>query len=288
MGRNKKKKKKGSNNKKKQSQQPHQNKFKAKSETDSLLNSLQQIQETATDKLNETHYSKKKNKHNSHRKYNNNNNKHKTKQKGRHKSELQQFLDQLRPLGLGIRNAQSDGNCLFRAIADQLCGDENRQNEFRKDIVDYMRLHSEEFAPFYVGDYEAYLRKMSKNGIWGGNFELSAAAKAFKVDIVIHSLNAARYEILYQKGQPLRSIHLSYHNERHYASVRSLSDMQSNAPSKAIHFDQSQSEQLEREQQRAEIAWCHNGGNPLQIEAAKDGLSNLSAIEQVVVARTGC
>merc|ERR1712228_1034018 len=156
------------------------------------------------------------------------------------------------------------------------------------DIVEYMRVHSEEFAPFYVGDYDAYLAKMSKNGIWGGNMELTAAAKAFKVDIVIHSLNAARYEILYQKGKPLRSIHLSYHNERHYASVRRLDDMNNNAASKSIQFDQSQTEQMQREQQRAEIAWCHNGGKPLQIEAAKDTLSALSDIEQIVVSRTGC
>merc|ERR1712048_682696 len=65
-------------------------------------------------------------------------------------------------------------------------------------------------------------------------------------------------------------------------------DMISDDPAKIISFDQSNAEQLQREQQRAEIAWCHNGGNPLQIEAAKDELNELSGIEQVVVARTGC
>merc|ERR1712154_685417 len=75
---------------------------------------------------------------------------------------------------------------------------------------------------------------------------------------------------------------------RHYASIRRLDDMQSDRPSKKINLDKSNSEQLQREQQRAEIAWCHNGGNPLQIDAAKDELNDLSGIEQVVVARTGC
>merc|ERR1712129_167758 len=107
-------------------------------------------------------------------------------------------------------------------------------------------------------------------------------------DIVIHSFNAARYEILFQKGKPLRSIHLSYHNERHYASVRKLSDMHRNAPSETIVLEQNESEQLLREQQRAEIAWCHNGGDPLQLDAAKNELNDLSAMEQLVVARTGC
>merc|ERR1712129_109371 len=59
-------------------------------------------------------------------------------------------------------------------------------------------------------------------------------------------------------------------------------------PAMIIVSEQSHCEQLQREQQRAEIAWCHNGGNPLQIGAAKDTLNELSVTEQCVVARTGC
>merc|ERR1712233_282790 len=119
-----------------------------------------------------------------------------------------------------------------------------------------MRDNSEEFAQFHVGppDYNSYLTKMSKNGVWGGNMELTAAAKTFKVDIVVHSLNAPRYEILYQKGKPVRTIHLSYHNERHYASVRKLDDMRSDKPAQIINLDKNNIERLQREQQRGEIA----------------------------------
>merc|ERR1712154_254204 len=75
---------------------------------------------------------------------------------------------------------------------------------------------------------------------------------------------------------------------RHYASIRRLDDMQSDRPSKKINLDKSNSERLQREQQRAEIAWCHNGGNPLKIEAVRDGLHQMSDIEQLIVQRTGC
>ena len=90
---------------------------------------------------------KNKNKHhkNNHNHHNGNNG---WKKKGGRKSEINQFLDQLRPLGLGIRNAQSDGNCLFRAISDQISGDENNQAKYRGNIVSYMRENSDEFAPF--------------------------------------------------------------------------------------------------------------------------------------------
>eukprot|EP01083_Nonionella_stella_P293431 997889_1 len=246
-------------------------------------------QYTSKTNNNNKNYNKNNNKRNkNNHKQNNNNNKKWKQHKSNYKSELNQFKDQLRPLGLGIRNARSDGNCLFRAISDQISGDENNQSRFRHQIVLYMREHNDEFAPFYVGNYDSYLTKMSKNGIWGGNMELTAAAKTFHVDIIIHSLNAARYEILYQTGKPKRTIHLSYHNERHYASVRRLDDMTTNKPAKIINLDKNYNDKLQREQQRAEIAWCHNGGNPLQIQNAKNDLLNLSKNEQLVVARTNC
>eukprot|EP01084_Bolivina_argentea_P006905 13041_1 len=288
MGRRKKKKKQNKNKKATNNNQTHSKKL-------DILNTIQQAQDITSAHLNEAHVqdrSNGNNHRNNHKNRKNNRNKGKNKWKNKgsynYKSEINQFLDQLRPLGLGIRNARSDGNCLFRAIADQLNGDENNHAQFRKDIIQYMTDNNEEFAPFYVGDYTAYLKKMSRNGIWGGNMELTAAAKTFHVDIVIHALAAARYEILYQKGKPRRTIHLSYHDERHYASVRKIDDMQGNRPAAAISLDKTHVDALQREQQRAEIAWCHSGGNPLDIESAKDELMDLTPSEQMVVAKTGC
>ena len=92
---------------------------------------------------------RRRNKKNNHRNNNNNKGKGTWKPKGSgKKSELGQFLDQLRPLGLGIRKAQSDGNCLFRAISDQISGDQNNQAKYRKNIVEYMKANNDEFAPF--------------------------------------------------------------------------------------------------------------------------------------------
>lgn len=39
-------------------------------------------------------------------------------------------------------------NCLFRALADQLNGDNKVHGRHRKDVVEYMKNHKDDFAPF--------------------------------------------------------------------------------------------------------------------------------------------
>jgi len=258
------------------------------SQKDSILDSLTSIQDKASSELS-------RNGHHNHRHDWKNNKggkgkgKYNSKQynkRPKSKSNMARFLEQLRPLSLGIRNPASDGNCFFRAIADQLRGRESQHKSIREEIVTYMKLHSDDFAPFYVGDFNAYLRKMAKNGVWGGNMELTAASKRYEVDIVVHNLDAARMEILYQLGRPKRTIHLSYHNERHYASVRRLDDMQSEAPARTIQLDTHRAEEMAREQQRAEIAWCHHGGDPTQVQRAAQiaQISDLEALKRAAIA----
>ena len=69
-------------------------------------------------------------------------------------------------LSLGLRDVQGDGNCLFRAVADQLWGVQKRHVEVRKLVCDYLETHKasmEAFvAPFMkVGEaYEGYVERM--------------------------------------------------------------------------------------------------------------------------------
>ena len=39
-------------------------------------------------------------------------------------------------------------NCLFRALADQLNGDDKMHSKHRKEVVEYMKQHKDDFAPF--------------------------------------------------------------------------------------------------------------------------------------------
>lgn len=47
---------------------------------------------------------------------------------------------QLAAHGLTIREMPGDGNCLFRALSDQLSGTSRNHLDFRKSVVQYMKV----------------------------------------------------------------------------------------------------------------------------------------------------
>ena len=63
-------------------------------------------------------------------------------------ANTQQLTEQLRQLGLYAADTTGDGNCLFRALSDQLYGTESRHLQLRKDICDWIQSHSVRYAPF--------------------------------------------------------------------------------------------------------------------------------------------
>ena len=69
-------------------------------------------------------------------------------------------------LGLGLRDVQGDGNCLFRALADQLWGVARRHGEVRKLVCDYLETNREGMEDFVApflreGEgYDGYVGRM--------------------------------------------------------------------------------------------------------------------------------
>lgn len=85
----------------------------------------------------------------------------------------------------------ADGNCLFRALSDQLFYDYGHNHEeVRSDVCDYIQANEEELTAFLVLDedeededaanFEAYVSSMRENGNWGGHVELVAAAQLYR------------------------------------------------------------------------------------------------------------
>ena len=87
-----------------------------------------------------------------------------------YKIDLEKFKNQLSPLCLKVVEIQGDGNCLFRAIADQLEGDEKKHCQYREAAVRYIKQNKELYAPFLDEDetLEQYCHEMSQDAIWGG------------------------------------------------------------------------------------------------------------------------
>ncbi|MQL83915.1 hypothetical protein Taro_016413 [Colocasia esculenta] len=54
-------------------------------------------------------------------------------------ADISQFRSQLDGLGLKIVQVTPDGNCFFRALADQLEGDEEKHKKYRDMVVQYIQ-----------------------------------------------------------------------------------------------------------------------------------------------------
>lgn len=83
---------------------------------------------------------------------------------------------------------------------------------------------------------------MERDGTWGGNMELVAISRALGINITVHQLKQARFDIRADadpeaaggsSGSSTRTIHLGFHDFEHYSSVRSEREM-GHAPASSI------------------------------------------------------
>jgi len=139
---------------------------------------------------------------------------------------------QLAPLGLQVREIPGDGNCLFRAVSDQLEGHARNHMDYRLRTTAYMESCRDDFEPFVEDDvpFDRHLANLRKSGTFAGNDALVALARLLDVAVVIHQVGQPVWQInAVQENPKHRQIHLSYHNGDHYNSVRRLGD-HSNSP----------------------------------------------------------
>lgn len=178
---------------------------------------------------------------------------------------FQGFSNQLAKLGLELRDITGDGNCCFRALSDQMEGNEGQHLDYRKRVCQYMRQNREEFEPFVaaliddeqqdqnennqksrrftsskkIDAFEKYIKNLEQAGTYADNGCLVAFARLYRVNINIHQLNMPIWTIdgvtNYNGKQPVRQLHLSYHNGEHYSSIRPLGD-RTNTPTN-IYFN---------------------------------------------------
>ncbi|CEP03721.1 OTU domain-containing protein [Plasmodiophora brassicae] len=140
--------------------------------------------------------------------------------------DLKAIQRQVAMLRLRIKDVAGDGSCLFSAIADQLniIPDHKPPVTVRKtrhDITSYIEVHGEAFAGFIGKEtLEEYCTRMRKMGEWGGQPELLAAMQHYQISIVVHQLKDPKALILKSPAPGAKTIHLSYHEGRHYGSCR--------------------------------------------------------------------
>ena len=79
--------------------------------------------------------------------------------------------------------------------------------------------------------YEKYIKNLEQPGTYADNGCLVAFARLYQVNINIHQLNMPIWTINGtvnggggKNRQPIRELHLSYHNGEHYSSIRPIGD----------------------------------------------------------------
>jgi OTU domain-containing protein 3 len=71
--------------------------------------------------------------------------------------------------------------------------------------------------------------ELSKDGTYAGNDAIVAVSRAYGVDVVIHQLGAARWEVR-APGVAKATLHIAYLRGEHYCSVQPLTPGQSLPP----------------------------------------------------------
>ena len=106
-----------------------------------------------------------------------------------------------------------DGNCLFRALGDQLDGQVQEHMAHREAVVRYMRHHRwlistsistpidfffrDDFEPFVEDDisFDDHVSSLSEQGTFGGNDAIVAWARLHLCTVVIHQLNKPLWQV---------------------------------------------------------------------------------------------
>ncbi|XP_069893887.1 OTU domain-containing protein 3 [Dipodomys merriami] len=140
--------------------------------------------------------------------------------------EFVSFANQLQALGLKLREVPGDGNCLFRALGDQLEGHSRNHLKHRQETVDYMVKQREDFEPFVEDDipFEKHVASLAKPGTFAGNDAIVAFARNHQLNVVIHQLNAPLWQIRGTDKSSVRELHIAYRYGEHYDSVRRIND----------------------------------------------------------------
>ncbi|CAI9778321.1 unnamed protein product [Fraxinus pennsylvanica] len=134
--------------------------------------------------------------------------------------ERQFEIDLRRVKGLEVRKMLDDGNCLFRAVADQVYGDSEQYDLVRQMCIDYMERERDHFSQFITEGFTTYCKRKRRDKVYGNNVEIQALSEMYNRPIHIYSYSTEPINTFhgsYNTDTP--PIRLSYHHGNHYNSL---------------------------------------------------------------------
>ena len=137
------------------------------------------------------------------------------------------FPQRLRECGMVETQIEADGNCQFRALADQLFGDQECYAECRAAAINQLRSEPDRYREFITEDWETYVSRIENDREWGDNITLQAAADYYEVTAHVYSHDPEMDFPLMLPSMHLdadRIIRLSHEPGVHYNSVHPCSE----------------------------------------------------------------
>jgi OTU-like cysteine protease/UBA/TS-N domain len=106
------------------------------------------------------------------------------------------FAAVLAKRGLRIVPVRADGNCLFRALAVHVYGEEDAHGIVRAGVMDFLATHRAWFSMFVAEDFARYVRRKRRSGCHGNHLELQAAAELYSRPIHVFSYSSEPVNVI--------------------------------------------------------------------------------------------
>ena len=147
---------------------------------------------------------------------------------GQHLSEEEwqekdrRFERLMKKKGLIIKRMVDDGSCLFRAVSDQVYGDQEMHPVLRRHCMNYIEQNVEYYSQYITEDFETYIARKRYLGVHGNHLEIQALSEMYNRPIHIYCYSAEPINIFqtYSKSDKTEvPIRLCYHRGVHYNSL---------------------------------------------------------------------
>ncbi|XP_008215952.1 OTU domain-containing protein 5-B [Nasonia vitripennis] len=130
------------------------------------------------------------------------------------------FEKRLRKLGFIVKKMGEDGACLFRAVADQVYGDQEMHGVVRKHCMDYIAANQEFFSHFVAEDFSTYVDRKRQEYVHGNHIEMQAMSEMYNRSVELFCYSTEPINIFHginkSDNEPIR---LSYQRGSHYNSI---------------------------------------------------------------------
>ena len=140
------------------------------------------------------------------------------------RQEFEKLEELLKEEDCTIEKMTGDGNCLSRAVARQIYGNQEQYQRVREETVDYI-ISNKDYFSWFETEIDERLTEQLFNRSWGGHLEIEAMSELYNVGILIWELSQSgqlvapfdNRALAASKG--LRILYLTRHRKTHYNVV---------------------------------------------------------------------